>query len=128
MSKPTATIEGHEYPIGQATVGHAEVIAPVADLFMAPDGIGAREVTHNAGQLIDAVAVITGCPRDVVARQPLHEFLRIVEETAAGWIKANSDYVQDQVVPEFEALMQRASEVMKAAAAADAKGATTRAA
>lgn len=119
MDRPTATIEGKKYPIGQATVGHAEVIAPIADLIVQPEGIGAADLTHEAGQLIDAVAVVTGCPREIVARQDLLDFLRIFEETAAGWISVNSDYVHDRVAPAVEDLIQRVGEVMKASQIAD---------
>jgi len=122
MESPTVTIEDTEYPIGLATIGHVEAIAPVAGLFIQPGGVGVQDAVHDAGDLIRAVAVITGCPRDVVARQPLVEFVRIIEETAAGFIDHNGAYVQDEVVPALEDLQRRAGDVMNAAAAQDDGG------
>lgn len=119
MTQPTVTIEGTEYPIGVATAAHAEAIAPVYALIAQPEGIGLFDVAHKAGELIDAVTTITGCPRETVARQPLGEFVRIVEETAAGWIAANSDYMHDQVMPAVQDVLERARQVVDAAAEQD---------
>jgi len=119
---PTVTIEGHEYPIGLATIGHAEAIAPVAGLFLQAGDVGVQQAVHDAGDLIRAVAVVTGCPREVVARQPLADFIRIIEETAAGFIERNSAYVSEEVVPALEDLQQRVGQVMRAAAEQDDGG------
>lgn len=122
MDGPTVTIEGHEYPIGTATIGQAAAIAPVAGLVMNPGGIGAEQVVHEADDLIRAVVAVTGCPRETVERQTLVEFVRIAEETAAGFINANGAYIQNEVGPALEDLMRRADEVMQAAAAQDGGG------
>lgn len=119
---PTVTIEGKEYPIGLATIGHAEAIAPVVGLFLQAGDVGVQQAVHDAGDLIHAVAVVTDCPREIVARQPLVEFIRILEEAAAGFIDRNAAYVQDKVVPAIEDLQQRAGEVMRAAAEQDDGG------
>ena len=121
-TNPTVTIDGDEYTIGPATIGHIEAIAPVAELFCLEDEPGVEQAIQAAGDLTRAVAVLTGCPRDIVARQDLVEFVRIVEETAAGWIDRNAEYIRDQVVPAIEDLRHRADNVTRAAAEADDGG------
>ena len=104
---PTVLIGDNHYDVRQATAAHLQALAPLVGVFTRLDEMGVETLLAHSDELCRAVAVVTGCPRHYIDDQPVHELVRIVEETAAGWMVVNGPYLEQQVAPAIHELTER---------------------